>query len=129
MTLFQVAAVSVVVAVMCAALKEGNGKLIPFVLVLGGVFLTGWGVVRLTETVETLEALGGTPVSPYLSLILKALGIGYITKIGGDVCRDLGHESVAQKLELCGKGELLCISLPYLGELVARAVELVGGGL
>jgi hypothetical protein len=60
-------------------------------------------------------------------VILKAIGVGYVVRIGGDVCRDLGYESTAQKLDLCGKAELFVLSLPYLFELLSIAEDLAGG--
>lgn len=124
----EVVATAILLSVVAATLKEGGGRLVPFVLVSGGLFLFLWGMLRFAPTIEAVRTLGETPLSPYLTVILRAIGIGYVARIGGDACRDLGHEGVAQKLELCGKAELLAISLPYLLELLSVASTLAGGG-
>jgi stage III sporulation protein AD len=127
LTFLEAVAAGVLLAATCAALKEGGGRLIPFVLVGGGLFLFVWALLRFAPTLEAIRVLGDTPLSPYLTVILRAIGIGYVARIGGDICRDLGHEGTAQKLELCAKAELLAISLPYLVELISVASKLAGG--
>lgn len=129
MNLWQVTAVAIVIAVACATLKDSGGRLVPFVLTAGGLALLGWSLVRVTGVLTVVEAWGKTALSPYLTVILKALGVGYVVRFGGDLCRDLGSESTAAKLELCGKAELMVLSLPYLQELIELAVTLTGEGL
>ncbi len=128
MTIWQIAAVGILIGVITATLKEGGGKLVPFVVSLGGVMLLLWGVSRLGETFSVLETLGEGVASPYLEVVFKGLSVGYVVRVGGDVMRDLGSDRTAEKLELCGKLELVAISLPLVLELVEVAISLVEGG-
>jgi stage III sporulation protein AD len=103
LTYLEAVAAAILLAVVLATLKEGGGRMTPFVLMGGGLFLFVWALLRFAPTLEAVRELGDTPLSPYLSVILRAIGIGYVARIGGDVCRDLGYEGTAQKLELCAK--------------------------
>lgn len=57
----------------------------------------------------------------YMKIILKSLGICYVTQLGCDCCKDCGENAVASQLELAGKAAMLGVSLP----LFSAAVDLV----
>lgn len=126
MSFLGVVGCGLVIAVACGILKDGKTQMPLFVGAIGGVILTAWGVGRLSSTWEVFTLLGeNETISPYTTLLLKALGVGYVVKIGSDACRDLGAQDTAEKLELCGKAELLLMAMPLVGELVSLALALV----
>ena len=61
----------------------------------------------------------------YGTTLIKALGVGMLCQISGDVCRDLGEGSVASALELAGKMEIVALALPLATELINTARTLV----
>ena len=61
----------------------------------------------------------------YGATLIKALGVGVLCQVGGDVCRDLGEGSVASALELAGKLEIVALALPIAAELINAARALV----
>ena len=126
MSFLGVVGCGLVIAVACGILKEGKTNMPLFLGALGGVMLTAWGMTRLASTWEVFALLGeNESLSPYTTLLLKALGVGYVVKIGSDVCRDLGAQDTAEKLELCGKAELLLMAMPLISELISLALTLV----
>ena len=130
MTFFSAVGCGICIALACGILKnEGKGYGI-YVAALGGVLLTGWAVHTLKDTWAVLSSLGEySELSPYTTLLLKALGVGYVVKIASDVCRDLGAQETAQKIELCGKAELLLMAMPLVMELVSLALHLTSESL
>lgn len=52
-----------------------------------------------------------------LQLVLKAVGICYITQFASDLCADAGEVSLAGKIELAGRIGILVISLPMVRTL------------
>lgn len=59
-------------------------------------------------------------------LVLKALGICYITNFAADVCRDFGQTSLAAKVELAGKISVVVLTFPLIKQILSTAVELIG---
>ncbi len=64
--------------------------------------------------------------SSVLKLVLKALGVCYLTGFAADLCRDFGQTSLSSKVELAGKLSVLVLTLPLIKEILKTAVELVG---
>ncbi len=128
MTLLQVAGAAVLIGVTISFLKEGNGRLSAMVGAGGGILLLGYVVARLSGMFESFVALAHTSaLSPYVTLLMKAIGVGYVVSISADICRDLGAAETAKKIELCGRAELLVLALPPLTELLKLACNMTEG--
>ncbi len=63
--------------------------------------------------------------SEYIKIIMKCLGICYLTEIGSELCKEAGQLSISSKIELAGKVATLIISLPMFEELLSVAFELI----
>lgn len=50
----------------------------------------------------------------YIGIVIKIIGISYLSQFGGAVCRDAGQTAVAQKIELAGKIMVVAVSVPVL---------------
>lgn len=50
--------------------------------------------------------------SGYIAIVLKALGLAYLTRFASDICRDAGESAIAGKVELCGKVMIVAAALP-----------------
>ncbi len=128
MTLLQATGVAILIAITMSLLKEGGNRFALYVAAGGGLLLLVAGVARLSGVISDFRTLASTTVlSPYLTLILKAIGIGYVVGISADICRDLGAQETARRLEFWGRAELLLLAMPPLAELVKLACEMVEG--
>ena len=58
-------------------------------------------------------------------ILLRGLGVCFVTQLAADVCRDAGESSFAGKIELAGKCAVLLLSLP----LFAQVLEVAAGFL
>lgn len=54
----------------------------------------------------------------YVLILIKGLGICYITNFAVSVCRDCGETAIASQTLLAGRIALLVISLPMLEDLI-----------
>lgn len=61
--------------------------------------------------------------SGYLSILLKMIGITYITEFSMDLCKDAGYSAVANQIGIAGKVTLLGLSIPVLTSLLACVSE------
>ncbi|MEG1447752.1 MAG: SpoIIIAC/SpoIIIAD family protein [Oscillospiraceae bacterium] len=61
----------------------------------------------------------------YITILLKSLGICYITELGTDICKDAGESAIATKLEIAGKISVIAISMPLFGDIISIVVSLI----
>ena len=73
---------------------------------------------------ELFEATGlnGT----VFKIVLKSLGICYITSFAADLCKDFGQTSLAGKIELAGKATIVMLTMPLIKQILKSALELIG---
>lgn len=90
-------------------------------VILGGVMQP---VVQAVQSVLKSAADFGAEDSVIL-LMLKVSGTALLTELAAQMCRDAGTNALAQKIELAGKGMILCAALPTLTEFTAAALRLL----
>ncbi|MCM1577874.1 MAG: stage III sporulation AC/AD family protein [Ruminococcus sp.] len=76
------------------------------------------------ELVERLYLRTGAD-GTYLDIMLKALGICYLTSLAAEICRDSGEGALAVQAEAAGKTALLLISLPLFEKAAELALGLI----
>lgn len=71
------------------------------------------------------DAAKESAFSGYAELLIKALGIAYISAFTSELCMSAGERMLAAAAVLAGKGELILLSLPLISRLLQVAAELL----
>lgn len=61
----------------------------------------------------------------YLSILLKMVGIAYLTQLVVSLCRDAGNGAVAGQVNMIGKISMLLVSFPVLEALLKTVGEML----
>lgn len=126
MSLWQLLGCALLLAMLSLLIRECGGKAAPICAACGGAMLLVAALSRVSEPVAWFMQLGqDSALSPYLSVILRVLGVGYAVQLCADLCRDLGESSLAAKVEFVGRAEILLLALPLLRELTETAIDLL----
>lgn len=98
-----------------------SGCVVIFITVINLIsdFGNVFEVFRITDS-KTMESIG---------VIVKILGVAYLTNFGSDICMDAGEKAVATALETAGKLIMLSMALPMLGGIFNSVVSIIGGSL
>lgn len=62
----------------------------------------------------------------YVGLLLKMIGITYISEFSSNLCKDAGYQAIAGQIEMFGKLSILAISMPVLLVLLETIGEFLG---
>jgi hypothetical protein len=81
------------------------------------------GLLSLSGAIGDLAARAS--LSEAARGVLKIAGIGFLSCVTADICRELGEGGAARGVLLAGRIEMLCIALPYLEKIIALGVELL----
>ena len=121
------AALAVVMALLTVVVRQYKAEYGMAVGVAGGVLLLLLVLARMTGMFDFLTGLierAGIE-QEWLSLLLKALGICYITQFASDCCRDAGETALASKAELAGRLAVVFLALPMLSKLLKSIVDML----
>ncbi len=50
----------------------------------------------------------------YIAILIKMIGITYVSEFSANLCKDAGYQSVAGQIEMFGKLSILVISMPVI---------------
>lgn len=127
MTLYRLCGVCILLCVIAVVAREGGGRFAPLVGLAGGILLLSLAVSRYGELIGVLTSLSdGEPYTTLCSLALRIVALCLLTEVSAGICRDLGEVGLAAKMELCGRAEILLVTLPTLTRLLAVAKEYLG---
>ena len=115
-------------AALCAfALKAFHKQAGTGVALAAGMMLFFYAVSHLNGVSRALEDLSRQAGmgSESLSMLLRMLGMAYISEFAVQCCRDAGEEGLAMKASLCGKMLLVAQTLPLIGEISRLTVSLL----
>ncbi len=118
--------VALICACVAVVLRSAGKDFSVMIKVVSAALLAGGVIICASPLIEFITDISeGTQINTYLSVMLKALGVAYLTHICASVCKDCGEETVAGYAELAGKIEMLIIALPLIEELITIAEDLV----
>ncbi len=127
MNIYRIAAVGLIGAVLSVTLKKQSPEIAMAVSIITSVIILwsiipGIGVVfGLLERIEKL--MGGE--SSYVKLIIKIVGVAYLSAFGAKVCGDFGESAIGERIELGGKVIILIFSVPVIEGLLEVLEELM----
>lgn len=61
----------------------------------------------------------------YWEILMKAVGIAFITQIGSSICEDAGEKAIATKIELIGQIIILVYAVPVISAIFDLLVGLM----
>ena len=79
------------------------------------------GIIELLKRASESVSVG----VPFISALLKIIGISYISEFGAQICFDAGETAIASKIEFGGKILILAVSAPIMMSLLDLVVNLI----
>ena len=95
-------------------------------LAAGGIIVVGL-ISRLQPVFSQLDgALQKAGIaSEHILILIKSLGICYVTQLAADSCRDAGQASLASLAELAGKIAIFILSVPLIFSVMEAALGFI----
>ena len=130
MEIFRIIGVAFVTAVAAIVLKSSKPDLSFAVTVTGVIIILIFVADMLQNTVNIISSIAGMTgiENGLIKILLKIVGIGYLTEFSAGLLNDFGSNAVADKVTLAGKLTILVLSLPVIESvlgLIRGFLELV----
>ena len=118
--------IAIVTAISAVILKINKPEYVPVCLTAGGVLLLVFASDYLSASLEFIKQFAQqTGIdSSLLRLIFKIVGVGYLIELTSGAVKDLGFESLADKLVLCGKLIIFLMAVPILKTMFTLIISL-----
>ena len=127
MDITKVIALGLIGTIFSVLLKKENPQIAMLTASATGILIflmlcspLGELISLLRETAEQAGVGEG-----YFGIVLKVIGIAYLTQFGAQLCSDAGESAIAAKIELAGKVLMMAAAAPVLTGLMETVIELV----
>ena len=118
--MFQIAAVGLICAVLSLAVRSWRPEFSISISAASGLVLFAMVYSQLEGIISGVSGLfqksGSAGV--YFPVLLKVIGIAYLTDFSAQVCRDAGENGIASKVEMAGKIFIFYAALPVFTSLI-----------
>ena len=125
--MLKTALLGILTIIIARAMKQGRAEFGLFVSFTGSI-LIAWIAVQLLEgisgSLNRLERIL-TIDTDYIKLVIKMIGVTYLSEFASSLCKDAGYSAVAGQIELVGKLTILTIGMPIVLALFEMMVTLV----
>ena len=129
MELLNVFGIALVTVLVALVLKQHHKELGVLAAVAGGILLLVAVIFQLSPVLEQLRSwmdfAGG--LGEQFGILLKSMGICFLTQFAADTCKDAGESALAGKVELAGKVSVVITALPLFQSIAQTALSLTGG--
>ena len=110
-------------------LKQTKPEYAVCVSVGTGILLLFIVAERLRLVIENIRLIQSaiSIQSAYIQVLLKIIGITYISEFAADICRDAGCAAVAGQIGVFAKLSILAVSMPIVSALLQTIQSFLGG--
>lgn len=127
-SIFAIIGLGIISALVCLLLKQYRPEYALSASIICGVVIFLTVIAQMTPLFDTIRSIlekieGG---NEYTTVIIKSLGICYVTQLASDTCQDAGERAMAGKIELAGRVAVLILALPMFTALLQIAIGLIG---
>ena len=126
-TLFKIISVALITCVACMVVKPVRADFAVLLSIVGGIIIILYMVSYFADIFKIFDSIfhfSGVNSSIY-SVVLKIIGVGYLTEFASSVCSDTGNSSLADKVLLGGKIVILVMSLPIVTSILDIVMQLL----
>ena len=126
MSALKICGAAFVCLVALIAVRNMKENFVPLLRFASGIIFLGIVVLMLPPIISFgTSVIEKSKVSEYGEVVLKALGIAYLTHITAHICRDCGENGIGEGIETAGKIELLILALPLFSEVLSIVEEML----
>lgn len=120
MDILKIIGVAFITTITSVLLKSSKPELSFAVTVTGVIVILLFLVDALKNTLGVFAAISQMTgiENGLLKILLKIVGVGYITEFGAGILNDFGSNAVAEKVTLAGKIAIVMLSLPVIESLL-----------
>lgn len=125
--MIKIACIGLMAVFLAMTLKNIQSEYAMIIGIAACMILFGLSLTKLEVIMESIENLRQyvTINSMYIGIVLKVVGIAYISEFSANLCKDAGYSGIASQIEMFGKLSILVMSMPVLTTLLTTIQEFV----
>lgn len=127
MEIVQIVVIGIIAALLALTLKRQNPEISMTISIVAGVIIFMIIIPELGTVIDMFYKISQNTKldNVYIAIVLKIIGIAYISEFGVQICKDAGEGAIASKIELAGKVLIMLVSSPILVALMNLIITIM----
>jgi len=123
----QIVVIGIIASILSITLKRHNPEISMVIGIVAGVIIVMIVMPKLGVVIDMFYRISqNTNLDKvYIAIVLKIIGIAYISEFGVQICKDAGEGAIASKIELVGKITIMLVSAPILVALMELIITIM----
>lgn len=120
MSIVQIAALGIISVILTLTIKKENPQISILISIVAGIIIFAAVVPRIETVLDIINEISNKfdTQSKYVKLVIKIIGIAYISQFASQICIDAGERAISSKIELAGKVMIMVIAAPVLLSII-----------
>lgn len=127
MEIFKIISIGILTSIVALIVKQIKPEFYIVIVISGGIIMFLMLVEQLKNIINyflTIFTKVNLDYSLFI-LIIKILGVGYLTEFAQSICVDSGNASIGEKILIGGKIIILWLALPIITSLLDMIIALL----
>lgn len=126
--MIKIALIGVVVALIILLMKGFQSRLTPMITISASVLLSGMVLKMADSAIDSISEIfkASKMENESIKNVIKIVGVAYVADFSSSICRDLGENSIASKIEIAGRVYIVLLAVPWASMLI-EAINALGG--
>jgi len=114
--MIRIGVIGIIAIILAIMFKKGKEEYSLYISIGACFLILLWGIGKLEIILDSIDRLQGyiQMNKAYVGILIKIIGITYITEISSSLCKDSGYQAIGEQIELVGKLTILAISMPIM---------------
>lgn len=114
--MIKIAVIGVAAVLTALMFKKGKEEYALYIVIAACILIVLSAIGRFDVILDAVNKLQSyvNINKAYVEVLVKIIGITYVTEISASLCRDSGYQSIGEQIEMAGKLTILAISMPIL---------------
>ena len=113
--------------IIVVILKQHKPEYAIYVSMAAGVLILFLSIEKLTGIINLLNSIATRTYinQHFLGILLKIMGIAFVTEFAVSICTDAGEKAIANKIEIGSKVIIITMSIPIITSLLELVIEIL----
>lgn len=127
MDIFKLVLIAIITTTACIILKQTRPEFALFVGIAGMILIFIMSLEQVGKIIELIKELSNSAGMPstFINVILKIIGISYITEFAANTCKDAGETAMASKIQFAGKCTILVFGMTIIANFAETLVKII----
>lgn len=127
MEIIPIVALAITATVLLIVLRQSRPEFALVLSILVGTLIFISALPKIGLVISTMDSIASRVQmgSLQLSILLRIVGVAYVTEFGAQVCRDANESAIAGKVELAGKVIIMVLAVPIVLVILDTVLKLL----